>query len=446
VRRVLQTLPKDLNETYDRVLQNIPQTRVHNAIKLLQLLVFSQRSLSLEEVTDAIATEPDAKPPFTSENRIDPARAVVGYCPSFVRITITHGGDYEASSITIHLAHFSVQEYLLLSRKENPYYKSFAKRVANTAIAQIFLAYLCTAAEAQQSVSTFPLNHYAAKHWLYHAKTAGDGEETTFTWICELLTNDHIIRYWRHICDWPSRSAPKPALYYASQGGLCRSVRHLLKTGAKISGRTGKVLQAACLSGSSETVQALIDHGAHLHARPEDRSALQVAVITGNVEISRMLLENGANANAINEGTTALHHASRMGHVEIVSMLLEYGADVNIIGVHGSALQRAALAGSRCAKIVRMLLDHGADFNLQTPESRPVLSIACMSGHMGTVRMLLDQGVNVNAEGAWYGTAICAAAHCGHREVVQMLLDRGADVNARNSYYGHALKAACHPK
>jgi hypothetical protein len=149
VRQVLRTLPQDLNETYDRILESIPHTRVHNAIKLLQLLVFSKRPLLLKEVVDAVSTEPDVDPPFAFENRIDPPRAIMGYCPSLVRITITHQRGYDDGSedeygawsedenetrITVQLAHFSVQEYLLLDRKENPYHKSFADQVANARI------------------------------------------------------------------------------------------------------------------------------------------------------------------------------------------------------------------------------------------------------------------------------------------------------------------------
>jgi hypothetical protein len=83
-RLVLKTLSRDLNETYDRILRNIPHTRVHNAVQLLQLLVYSERPLLLEEVVDALATEPDLEPPFALDNRIDPPEAIIGYCPGLV--------------------------------------------------------------------------------------------------------------------------------------------------------------------------------------------------------------------------------------------------------------------------------------------------------------------------------------------------------------------------
>jgi hypothetical protein len=90
VEQVLQTVPEDLNETYDRILRNIPPTRVRNAVKLHQLLVFSRERMALTELVDAVVTDPNEEPPFTSEDRIHPARAIVGYCSSFLRITATN--------------------------------------------------------------------------------------------------------------------------------------------------------------------------------------------------------------------------------------------------------------------------------------------------------------------------------------------------------------------
>jgi hypothetical protein len=206
VREVLRKLPKDLNETYDRILQNIPHTRVSNAIKLLQLLMVAARPLLLEEVEDAIATEPDVEPPFTFKDRIYPPHAVIGYCPNLVRITTTNERMYSdglddgraanGARTTIQLAHFSVQEYLVAHRKENPHHGSFASQVANTKVTQICFAYLWAVAEAlktRQSVAEFAFIEYAAKEWTEHAQIAGDSEESTFTWTKRFFTNERVF-------------------------------------------------------------------------------------------------------------------------------------------------------------------------------------------------------------------------------------------------------------
>lgn len=477
VRQVLQTLPRDLNETYDRILQNIPQTCVHNAIKLLQLLAFSKRPLLLEEVVDAIATEPEIEPPFILEDRISPAVAVIGYCPSLVRLTAIADDDYNEhlydvstrrdleGRLIIQLAHFSVQEYLLLSRVENPHHGSFAEPVANAAITRICLAYLWTsvqASRAQQIGSEFSLTNYATRYWLKHARIAGDGEDTTFTWAIRLFTNDNFMRDMWKLNGYGGLGYfhRTHALYYAALGGLYRSVEYLLEAGADVNRADGihnNALQASCISGSTETVRVLIDHGGQLNPEDGDQNALQITASTGNVEILRVLLEHGAPVDATDRASrTALYVASKNGHTNVVRTLLEYGADVNLHGIWGTALEEACggcfgtfspqAYGSDHARIVRMLLDHGADVNGHMRDDKPVLSIASASGRAEIVQMLLDEGASVNAEDAWHGTAVCAAAYYGHKRIVQMLLIRGADVNARSGPYGHALQSACHPQ
>lgn len=287
---------------------------MHNAIKLLQLLVYSKRPLHLEEVVDAVATEPDVEPPFAIENRIDPR--------------IYNNGEIE-------------------------------------------------------------------------------------------------------------HCPPTFALYFASQGGLCRTVKHLLEAGADANGaggRHGNSLQAACRSGSMGTVRVLLDHGANISPEDGDQRALHVAASTGNTEMLRVLLENGADVNAADRvSRTALYQASKNCHVEALQMLLRHGADVNLSSIYGTALQIACggtrgficleAHGSPEQMIIRMLLDHGADVNGHVRGSTPAFTHVCASGHVEDVQLLLDHGANINAEDGVYGTAVCAAAQHGRKEVVQMLLD-----------------------
>ncbi|THZ15300.1 hypothetical protein D6C90_10104 [Aureobasidium pullulans] len=87
VRLMLQTLPLDLNHTYDRILDNIPRSRVPNAIKLLQFLALSNRPLSLRELVDVVATDPNTSIPFDIEGRAAPPDTIVGYCSSLIRLT-----------------------------------------------------------------------------------------------------------------------------------------------------------------------------------------------------------------------------------------------------------------------------------------------------------------------------------------------------------------------
>ena len=55
LEKALASLPKDLDETYARILDNIPDQDRDDAFRLLQLLCYSERPLRIEEAVDAIA-------------------------------------------------------------------------------------------------------------------------------------------------------------------------------------------------------------------------------------------------------------------------------------------------------------------------------------------------------------------------------------------------------
>jgi ankyrin repeat protein len=472
MRKVLQTLPKDLNETYDRIIQNIPQTRIHNAIKLLQLLIHAKTPMLLGEVVDAVATNPDDEWPFIFENRVDPVDAIMGYCPSFLRITTTYaekgylsdsGEDEENEEdeklaesntevrLTIQIAHFSVQEYLLLDREENPYRRSFEEQSANATITQLCLAYLWTVAEAEEAVEVehsipeFPFAEYAAQSWLYHASIAGDSQGSTFNWICKSFTHDRFAGCWWRLNYGHECQSSILALYRASAYGLHRSVEHLLEAGADPNDYTESyrtALQCACGSGSIEIVRLLIDHGADLNPADGGRNALHVAAYNGHGEILLLLVDSGAQVNATDVWfATSLQEACERGYVEVVQVLLERGADVNLMDLSGTALHYTIFGLRRSslqvydlhfAKIVRMLLDHGADVNTSRNARGCALLSACEGKHIdrGVVQLLLDHGADPNVAGGEYGNALCTACRLGDLAVVEMLLQAGADVNA----------------
>src|ERR1700677_4230327 len=51
----LKSLPKTLDETYDRILQNIDDEYHNDAFNVLQWLAFSARPVTLAEVAEALA-------------------------------------------------------------------------------------------------------------------------------------------------------------------------------------------------------------------------------------------------------------------------------------------------------------------------------------------------------------------------------------------------------
>jgi hypothetical protein len=78
------SLPETLDETYGRILDAIPGENKQNAVRILQLLTYSERPLSVAEVVDAIAVDIIAKPHFDPKYRMPDPDEIVVYCSSLV--------------------------------------------------------------------------------------------------------------------------------------------------------------------------------------------------------------------------------------------------------------------------------------------------------------------------------------------------------------------------
>jgi hypothetical protein len=399
-------MPRNLEETYRRMIQCIPAELKKDAIRLLQFLVHSTRPLNLAEAIEVIATQIEHEPQgFDVKRRLFREADVLDYCPSLV--TVVHNTKEE-----LHLAHFSVKEYLL---GEN----QFNITTASISITRTCLTYLTDINGSDKEIKRdFPMASYAAEVWAGHAALAQASEDTvraTVRFLEEEATFQRWARLYQPDRPWSDDPGPPQGsrIYYACLVGLVAPARDLIGKGADVNaqgGYFGNALYAASWEGHQETVQLLLDKGADVNA------------------------QGGYFGNA-------LYAASWRGHQEIIQLLLDKGADVNAQGgEYGNALYAASWGGHQ--ETVQLLLDKGADVNAQGGKYGYALQAAASRGHQETVQLLLHKGADINAQGGYYGNALHAASWGGHQETVQLLLDKGADVNAQGGKYGYALQAA----
>jgi ankyrin repeat protein len=457
LREALASLPKTLDDTYARILCNIPEKRSQCVIKLLQWLVYSARPLQIEEiaevVAEVIAVDTEGHPRFNPDRRFLEPEDIERICSSLVTI----------AGAEIRLAHFSVEEYLVSERIQNGPARQYSIRKIPThiSIAEICLAYLLQFDKAncltRRTTEEYPLARYAAKYWTQHARAAEWDAEAMHQLIMQFFWSkrDAYVNWvqlfdldepWQEpkiTEDWKKVASP---LYYASLAGLIKSVRLLLEKGADINaqgGYYGNALQAASWKGHDQIVQRLLEQGADVNAQGGFYgNALQAASMRGYDQIIQRLLEQGANVNAQGgDYGNALQAALAGGHDQIVQRLLEQGADVNAQGgFYGNALQVASMRGYD--QIIQRLLEQGANVNAQGGDYGNALQAASWEGHDQIVQRLLEQGPDVNAQGGFYGNALQAASAGGHDQIVQRLLEQGADVNAQGGNFGNALQAA----
>ncbi|KAI9884227.1 MAG: hypothetical protein M1823_003976 [Watsoniomyces obsoletus] len=452
----LASLPKTLDETYARILNSIPESHRHKAIRILQLLIFSERPLLIEEIVDAVAVGPKGERHFNPENRMPVPREILRYCSSLVVVVTVRG--YLTNWEELQLAHSSVKEYLTSSRVETQFSQDLQETTAKASIAIVCLAYLMHLdqdLELEEIKRTFPFAQYCGRYWMEHAAECKEQGDELRLLTMELLLHKKAYTNSYRLCprDQPwlnpshlSRASPPAALYYTSLGGLANAVGDLIQKGADanaLGGRYGTALQAASAHGHTRVVKLLLSQRAEVNVKGGHYgTALQAASLEGHNQIVDLLLSHGAEVNAQGPfGNTALQLALREGHDRTIELLLSHGAKANSEGGHyGTVLQAASYRGHD--QIVELLLSRGAEINVEGGSFGTALQAASYQGHDQIVELLLNRGADINAEGGPVGTALQAASSQGHDQIVELLLNRGADINSEGGPVGTALQAA----
>ncbi|KAF8528316.1 hypothetical protein JB92DRAFT_2666721, partial [Gautieria morchelliformis] len=258
VEAALQTLPKTLYETYDKILLNIEEDDSQSALKVLQWLAFSVCPISLAETVEILAMNPNAAGAclFNPEERLLNPREVLIICSSLVTISEEEiDGRYLGTTNLeqVRLAHFSVKEYLTSGHvrggRASIFY--FNQHMANTFIAESCLGYLLqldqTFCDHGTGHLNYPLYQYAAEHWTHHAQSTGCSSDTLQRLIMALLRNkDTMYTNWIKLHDpddpWRKRLDEDPIggpLYYASLTGLEIPSRLLLDSGVEVNADGG---------------------------------------------------------------------------------------------------------------------------------------------------------------------------------------------------------------
>ncbi|RMY25079.1 hypothetical protein D0867_00954 [Hortaea werneckii] len=483
IEDVLRTLPKTLDETYERILCAIEERYRPEALTLLRWITYSKYPLTLGQLAEAAIIDPSDEGTVHIDNRGDIEDSVDilsglilvyeeddGYerddfydtaeeddgdntvdshnTDDIQDLFSNHksrcSDDADTGSFThrfnaqskVRLAHFSIKEYLDSERILDGTAKGFHLDAASEHrfLAQSCMTYLMHCSNDTATPSTkedrepYPLLGLSASSWYYHSFDK-------LEWLEMKLSRESSFD-----------PRPGPAIYFASYLGFCKVVEKLLARGADTNaqgGFYGNALQAASLTGRLDLAELLLARGAEANASGGSYgSALQAASRGGHKIIVERLLTAGADVNA--QGGycgNALQAAALNGSIEVVEGLLSTGADVNAQGgFYGTALAAAAFEGS--IEVVERLLIAGADVNVPGGEYGNALQAAAGVGSVEVVEMLLVAKANVNAQGGEYGNALQAAASAGFMEVVERLLAAGADVNAQGGYYGSALQGA----
>ena len=475
LRRALRTLPRTLDETYERILKNVKEEHLEDVLKMLRWLIYAKRPLTLSELAEAVAISVDDAPIFDPESRLRHPVDSFHLCSSLISVTsVNLHGDAEDDPVhcVIRLAHYSVQEYLLSNSvvSGSRISLSFEQSTAQAYIGKACLTYLLYLEKLLAGKQYFSrravqkeyvLYKYSAEYWddhgtmtdaitgtlvqvMFHSESAfiiwthGYNKASLFTQAgideTEVSDDDDEDNDFDHMDDkvyldkryYRRRTACSHycrAVYVASYFGLTGLVEKLVGQVEDVNmvlGKYGTALGAAAFQGHTDVLRVLLERG----ARPD--------IEFEKFERFRSL-----------EAETSLHAAILRGHVECTRLLVAVGSCVNQkwiphnftrYKVFETPLSLAARCGH--VDVLQLLIEKGADVNgnhTGTFTKAPLLE-AVDQGYAEIVQVLLRNGANVNDIGLPSGyrrcsTPLLTAINSDRFQVAKILIDNGADVS-----------------
>lgn len=404
----LDTLPKTLTEMYTQILIKIEPGAHHRVVTMLQLILWSGRNLSTEQMIDALAVRVDETPSFKSENKLFGLTKLLRHCSSF--IVLSPRDTTWNRSIEISLAHSSVKEFLVSQTLLLPYSNLFSEIWARGMIAKICVEYLYHVFSRfsthywldRLSYEEFVFFKTALEDWVSHAKVAMNAHPGLVPPVVDLLRlhNASLDCLGAHDGRFIA-STPASSLY---------EHRVVAQEGAN-------PLHAAVFFGLRPVAQQLLLEGEDPNGRTGKGfcNPLCAAVARGDYDTVSMLIEAGADIKAWRSahGGDALMVASQHGHTQIVQLMLSHGLDIcseDDSKCCGRALTQACL---HChPDIVEILLDHGSnpnsDLNGCTPLLAAIKSInerpesssdSYLDDRLSIIEKLLKRGADANGPG-----------------------------------------------
>jgi ankyrin repeat protein len=466
VRKALAQLPKTLDETYARILRDIPESDRDEALSIFRWIAFSNRPLTLQELAEAAVVKPEDDC-LDPEDRLCCAEDVLRICHSLVSVSTENFricDQHRRACHVVRFAHFSVMEYLT-SEMAGEF--KISEKSANAHITTCCFSYLVQMDQvklSEQNPEDYPLLQYSAEFWFEHFQKLEASVRSDTTWQDRLYeffsqANDGSFFNWLRLHiplaeygGYSEYSISKDAskfpfpLSYASLFGLVDTARRLLEARHDRYNQPLHLLDAirtAALKGHYELVQLFLDSGADVNMTAKyESSPLAAACAGGHYQIAKLLLDHGAEIDTAGYRGTALFKAAQNGHERIVDLLLESGADVNML-CDNTILQRSALQVAlqyKRTKIALRLLEKGADVNAKGGRDGEALTIASKNGDKEMVQLLLKKGADVNVVGSEYClNALAQASGEGYREIVELLLEAGADVKVYAGVFGAVL-------
>ena len=195
------------------MLCNIDHSLVEDARRILTLLCFASRPLTVREIIEGVAVEINTSTGLNRKRRLEDSNDIREICVGFIDIGLgtDHTSEtYHEEELTriVRIAHFSVQEYLESERirHQKAAIFSLTSVTAHAEIAQICLTYLLEHGLSssnldQNLLEGFPLAKFAAMYWYRHYQTTAKHDPGLEDSILKLFQRQDSFATWVKLHD-----------------------------------------------------------------------------------------------------------------------------------------------------------------------------------------------------------------------------------------------------
>ncbi|KFY79296.1 hypothetical protein V499_01712 [Pseudogymnoascus sp. VKM F-103] len=459
IRQALTNLPKDLSETFSRILRKSEGFGKAYQRRTLELVTIAHRPLTAEELTDALSVDPgDAV--WNWSRRLNDVNFVLTCCGGLLTI--------DEEERTLRLVHHSVKQFLLSGFEDST---NIAVTIdsANRTMASIIVTYLnygifttqlsttvvpqvMTASALSQIIRSTPDLSSTAQSLalkLLRSRKKPDFDigktlaETSKLFSSRSMDEFHFHSYAKQY--WPQHvfyiSEKEPVIYDL--------LRRLCKGNAVNMNATDKdgwtPLSLAARDGHEALLKSLLDSDiVDVDLKNgEGRTPLSWAAENGHEAVLKLLLDSDiVDINSKDRvGQTPLSFAAENGHGAIVKLLLFKDAKLEAEDKREQTPLSWAAANGH-TEVVTLLLDGSANVESEDCIGYTPLLWAAHNGHIEVVKLLLNKGANLEHECNGDGTPLVLAAKNGHEAVVELLLNKGAQIESATTHGQTSLSYA----
>ena len=459
----LRNLPRDLPETFERILSK--STDIDLGMQIFRWVSVAKRPLTVEELREAMGIRP-LQEAWDDSTYINDMKKAIACCGNLVFV--------EEEQQTVHFTHSSVKQFTLSSAvQESPSkyhvdlekadedagaicvtYLNFpifnrqiarttGKTVNTTGITSTVIENSLPLGQSgnkialrllrsrkadkksgksvnrlleqvagdtevyrqQQTLRHYSFRSYATKFWLEHTKQgiSPDSKQLWRLWcnlVMEASWRDTLSGLPWTLDNWKKRATN--VIQWIVEQNHCSLAQLYISSDEGFDVRLTRELLQEFVEGAAKRGHAhLIAIGvdSELMLQPILNSGLRSAAVSGHLDVVTRLLQEKADVNAAD-------------------------ADVNPTEPDCTALQAAAGGGH--LEVVERLLQANANVNATTSSGRTALQIAAAYGYLNVVERLLQANADVNTTSSSDMTALQEAAKGGHQDVVKRLRAAGA--------------------